>query len=69
MEFQEVEVVIDANGEIQIEVRGVKGRACLDLTDDLVAALGGEVLEHELTAEADEEPSEVDVFESARTGR
>jgi hypothetical protein len=69
MEFQEVEVVIDANGEVQIEVRGVKGRACLDLTDDLVAALGGEVCEQELTAEADEAPSEVNVLEPARVRR
>jgi hypothetical protein len=69
MELHEVEVVIDANGEVQIEVRGVKGHACLDLTDDLVAALGGEVREQELTAEADEEPSQVGVFDTARVRR
>ena len=55
MELQEVEVIIDRNGEVRIEVQGVKGRACLELTEDLVEALGGKVAEQELTAEAYEE--------------
>ncbi len=54
MELHEVEVVIDRDGEVRIEVHGVKGRVCLDLTADLIEALGGDVLEQELTAEASE---------------
>jgi hypothetical protein len=55
MELQEIEVVIDEDGETQIEVRGVKGTSCLELTEDLEAALGGEVEEREMTPEADEQ--------------
>ncbi len=61
-----VEVVIDAGGEVQIEVRGIKGRACLEPTEDRVDALSGEVREREFTAEADEEPSGVAAFERKR---
>jgi preprotein translocase subunit SecF len=52
MAIEEVEVVIDAQGRVQIEVHGVKGMQCLDLTKDLEQALGGEVESREMTAEA-----------------
>lgn len=52
MEIQELEVFIDANGKVQLEVRGVKGGGCLDLTKELESLLGGEVLERKMTAEA-----------------
>lgn len=52
MELQEIEVSIAADGTTRIEVRGVPGAGCLDLTADLEAALGGTVLDRELTAEA-----------------
>ena len=52
MELQEIEVVIDKDGKVRIEVRGVKGMSCLDLTKDLEEALGGEVEEREMTPEA-----------------
>jgi hypothetical protein len=52
MELQEIEVSIAADGTTRIEVRGVSGAGCLDLTADLEAALGGTVLDRELTAEA-----------------
>lgn len=52
MEVQEIEVFIDKDGQVRIEVHGVKGMACLDLTRDLEEALGGEVEERELTSEA-----------------
>ena len=57
MELQEIEVIIDEDGETQIEVRGVKGTSCLELTEDLEAALGGEVQKREMTPEADEQHS------------
>ena len=49
MEIQEIEVIIDKNGEVKIQVHGVNGTTCLDLTADLEAALGGEVLSREMT--------------------
>jgi hypothetical protein len=52
MELQEIEVVIDTNGEVQLHVCGVKGNACLDLTRDLEAALGGQVASRQMTPEA-----------------
>jgi hypothetical protein len=52
MELQEIEVFIDKNGQVRIEVHGVKGMSCLDLTEDLEAALGGEVESREMTHEA-----------------
>jgi len=56
MEIEEVEVVIDKDGKVRIEVRGVKGPACLDITKGLEAALGGKVESREMTPEALECP-------------
>ena len=55
MEVQQIEVTIDENGMVQIHVRGVKGEACLDITNPLEQALGGQ-LTREMTPEAQEEP-------------
>jgi hypothetical protein len=52
MELHEVEVTIAPDGTTRIEVRGVTGAECLDLTAGLEAALGGEIVERELTADA-----------------
>ena len=52
MGLEEIEVFIDKDGQMRIEVRGVKGMSCLDLTKDLEEALGGEVEEREMTPEA-----------------
>ena len=52
MELQEIEVFIDENGEVKIEVHGVEGKRCLELTSDLEAALGGEVIDRKMKPEA-----------------
>ncbi len=52
MDLQQIEVFIDPDGRVRIEVRGVKGMSCLDLTQDLEAALGGQVESREMTPEA-----------------
>ena len=52
MELEEIEVVIEPDGTTRIEVRGVGGPRCLEVTADLEAALGGEVTARELSAEA-----------------
>ncbi len=53
MELQEVDVYIDADGQVRVEVRGVQGHSCLKVTAGLEAALGAEVISREMTAEAD----------------
>ncbi|REJ91793.1 MAG: DUF2997 domain-containing protein [Planctomycetota bacterium] len=55
MELQEIDVFIDEKGEVRIEVRGVKGNSCLEITKDLEAALGGQIVNREMTPEALEE--------------
>jgi len=59
MELQEVEVVIDKDGQVSLTVRGVKGTACLDITQSLEAALGGAVEMRQMTAEAYEPANEL----------
>ncbi len=54
MEVQEIDVFIEKNGQVRVEVQGVKGTSCLDLTKDLEDALGGQVEERKMTHEASE---------------
>ncbi len=58
MEMQEIDMFIEKNGQVKIEVHGVKGMNCLDLTKELEAALGGEVEEREMHHEAYENAEE-----------
>lgn len=55
MELQEIDLFIDAKGEVRIEVRGVKGTQCLALTKELEAVLGAQIMSREFTPEAHEE--------------
>lgn len=60
MEIEEIEVTIGKNGQVQIHVRGAKGKKkCLDLTRDLEQALGAQVVNRSLTAEAQEDGTAV----------
>lgn len=52
MELQEIDVFIEKNGQVRIEVRGVKGTSCLEITAALEQALGGQIAEREMTAES-----------------
>ena len=54
MEVQEIDLYIDKDGQVRLEVRGVKGGACLDITAPLERALGGQVQAREMTPEAQE---------------
>ena len=58
MEIQEIEVFIDADGQVEVNVHGVKGTSCLDVTRPLEEALGGEVELREMTPEAEETVSD-----------
>lgn len=40
MENQEVKIIISKDGKIQMEVDGVKGKKCIDITDDIEKILG-----------------------------
>lgn len=51
MEMQEVTVVIAPDGQVTIEVNGLKGQGCLELTEQLEKALGT-VSSREMTPEA-----------------
>ncbi len=50
MDMQELEIVIDRDGQVSISVRGAKGTGCLDLTRTLEAQLG-DLVERTHTAE------------------
>ena len=54
MELHEIDVFIEKDGQVRLEVRGVKGRRCLEVTKALESALGGQVISREMTAEAGE---------------
>ena len=54
MELQEIDVFIEKDGQVKIEVRGVRGSSCLDLTKDLETILGNRIAEREMTSEAQE---------------
>jgi hypothetical protein len=58
MTREEIEVVIDEEGEATVHVQGVKGRSCTKLTADLERALG-KVAKRTMTREALEAPVEV----------
>lgn len=59
MQLEEIEVIIEKDGRVRLQVRGVKGEACLDLTKALEQALGGEIEERRMTSEAYETPPDV----------
>lgn len=52
MAEENVEVVISADGTVEMRVMGVAGGRCVDDTDPLVQLLGGTVEHHELTEES-----------------
>ena len=51
MHKQDIEIVINAKGEVTFEVKGVKGGNCLAETKFLEQALGGDVIDQQKTAE------------------
>ncbi len=58
MEVQEIDVFIDRNGQVHVEVHGVKGKSCLDITKDLEDVLGGQIEERKMHHEAYETAQE-----------
>lgn len=54
MDLEEVDIVIEPDGRVRVEVRGVKGAGCLALTEALEQALGGQIVSRDMTPEAGE---------------
>jgi len=52
MDIEEVVVTIKPDGRVEIQVRGVKGKECLELTRPLEELLGNKIELRKLTAEA-----------------
>ena len=59
-ELHEVEITIDAGGHVRVEIRGMKGPGCVELTREIEQLLGGKVLERIHTAEYDAQPDEAE---------
>jgi len=57
MEVHEIEVIIDANGEVKIQVKDMKGDSCLIATKDLERLLGGEIVERTRTGGDIDDPA------------
>lgn len=55
--MQELRIQIDAQGEVQVEVVGLQGQGCLQLTEGLERQLG-EVLGRHMKPEAYQEATE-----------
>jgi hypothetical protein len=53
--LQEIEVIILPDGRVQVQVRGVKGNGCRELTRELERYLGGRVLHRQHTDEFEEQ--------------
>ncbi len=51
MRKQDIEIVINAKGEVTFQVKGVKGGSCIDETKFLEQALGGDVVDQQKTGE------------------
>ena len=58
-EIHEIEVVITNEGRMSVEIRGLKGQGCLEITKDIEQLLGGEILERKLTYEYDQQATSV----------
>jgi Protein of unknown function (DUF2997) len=57
-EIQEIDVFVAPDGTVKLEVRGAKGKKCLDLTRDIEELLGGDIAERIHTDEFDQAEEE-----------
>lgn len=57
MEIHEIQVHIKPDGQVEISVQGINGSGCLDITAELEAALGGNVVLREMKSEATQPPA------------
>lgn len=52
MDIQEIEVIIGADGKVQLSTHGFTGENCLKATEELKELLGNQIVRQEMTAEA-----------------
>ncbi|MGE0495695.1 MAG: DUF2997 domain-containing protein [Vulcanimicrobiota bacterium] len=51
MHSQRIQVHIDREGKVKLEVEGMQGQGCLELTAALEALLGGQIKDREMKPE------------------
>jgi hypothetical protein len=66
--IQEIEVIIRPDGQVELQVRGVKGDSCVDLTRELERYLGGRVSHRQHTEEYRQQPLRKESTERNRVG-
>jgi hypothetical protein len=66
--LQEIEVIILPDGRVQLQVRGVKGNGCRELTRELERYLGGRVVHRQHTDEFEEQEQREVNAASSRLG-
>ena len=52
MDIQEIEIIIEADGKVQLTTHGFTGENCLKATEELKTLLGNQIIRQEMTAEA-----------------
>ena len=50
-EIHEVEIIIQPDGQLKVEIQGVKGKGCLDMTKEMEELLGNDIIERNFTDE------------------
>lgn len=68
-EIQEIDVYVRPDGTVRVEVRGVKGQKCLDLTKGIEELLGAQITEREQTDEFYAQEEQAVREERTRLGR
>lgn len=68
MEIQELEVFIGQDGKVSYEVKGVKGKKCLDITKGIELDLGGEIISREETSEMHEQETHEQTRQNLKQG-
>ncbi len=70
MELQEIEIIISPEGQVQVQVRGVQGTKCLELTREMEEALGGQIVARIMSPEALEgDQTSIDQDQQLRPGK
>ena len=68
MEYQYIDIIINKKGNVTLEVKGVKGKKCVPLTEDLIEELG-ELIKQEKTIEFRDDDKDGESHISVDTGK
>ncbi len=65
-EIQEIDVFVKPDGTVSFEVRGVKGKKCMDITKGIEELLGGQITQRDMSEEYNQADQEqVDSIEQS----